>query len=111
MYWLSALSMPEALREGLQMFGLWSEELEGWCRGFSTQVIALLGWRWIRSHWSHLFRLCPVSRRVALVVEHFAALTSKPVGEVSWLLVSLIVLLDTRVYLLRPKHFDAAPSL
>ena len=39
MYWLSALSMPEALREGLQMFGLWSEELEGWCRGFSTQVI------------------------------------------------------------------------
>ena len=28
MYWLSALSMPEALREGLQMFGLWSEELE-----------------------------------------------------------------------------------
>ena len=48
--WLSALSMPEALREGLQMFGLWSEELEGRCRGFSTQVIALLGWRWIRSH-------------------------------------------------------------
>ena len=41
MYWLSALSMPEALREGLQMFGLWSEELEGRCRGFSTQVIAL----------------------------------------------------------------------
>ena len=37
MYWLSALSMPEALREGLQMFGLWSEELEGRCRGFSTQ--------------------------------------------------------------------------
>ena len=36
MYWLSALSMPEALREGLQMFGLWSEELEGRCRGFST---------------------------------------------------------------------------
>ena len=35
-YWLSALSMPEALREGLQMFGLWSEELEGRCRGFST---------------------------------------------------------------------------
>ena len=29
MYWLSALSMPEALREGLQMFGLWSEELGG----------------------------------------------------------------------------------
>ena len=56
MYWLSALSMPEALRGGLQMFGLWSEELEGRCRGFSTQVIALLGWRWIRSHWSHLFR-------------------------------------------------------
>ena len=27
-YWLSALSMPEALR-GLQMFGLWSEELGG----------------------------------------------------------------------------------
>ena len=33
----------------------------------------------------------------------FAALTSKPVGEVSWLLVSLIVLLDTRVYLLLTK--------
>ena len=34
----------------------------------------------------------------------FAALTSKPVGEVSWLLVSLIVLLDTRVYLLLTKN-------
>ena len=28
----------------------------------------------------------------------------KPVGEVSWLLVSLIVLLDTRVYLLLTKN-------
>ena len=34
----------------------------------------------------------------------FAALTNKPVGEVSWLLVSLIVLLDTRVYLLLTKN-------
>ena len=38
------------------------------------------------------------------MVEHLAALTSKPVGEVSWLLVSLIVLLDTRVYLLLTKN-------
>lgn len=28
-YWLSALSMPDALREGLSMFGLWSEEIGG----------------------------------------------------------------------------------
>ena len=101
-YWLSALSMPEALREGLQMFGLWSEELEGRCRGFSTRDRVA----WVAvdpKSLSHLFRLCPVSRRVALVVEHLAALTSKPVGEVSWLLVSLIVLLDTRVYLLLTK--------
>ena len=58
-YWLSALSMPEALREGLQMFGLWSEELGGPVQRFSAQVIALLGWRWIRSHWSHLLRALP----------------------------------------------------
>ena len=71
MYWLSALSMPEALREGLQMFGLWSEELGGPVQRFSTQVIALLGWRWIRSHWSHLFGALPcVWKQVALVVEH-----------------------------------------
>ena len=29
------------------MFGLWSEELGGPVQRFSTQVIALLGWRWI----------------------------------------------------------------
>ena len=52
------------------MFGLWSEELGGPVQRVSTQVIALLGWRWIRSHWSHLLGLCPVSRQVALVVEH-----------------------------------------
>ena len=28
-FWLSALSMPDALREGLGMFGLWSEEIGG----------------------------------------------------------------------------------
>ena len=31
------------------MFGLWSEELGGPVVRVSTQVIALLGWRWIRS--------------------------------------------------------------
>ena len=30
------------------MFGLWSEELGGPVQRFSTQVIALLGWRWIQ---------------------------------------------------------------
>ena len=70
MYWLSALSMPEALREGLQMFGLWSEELEGRCRGFSTPSDRVA---WVAvdpKSLSHLLGLCPVSRRVALVVEH-----------------------------------------
>ena len=70
MYWLSALSMPEALREGLQMFGLWSEELEGRCRGFSTQVI--VAWVAVDPEviGATFLGLCPVSRRVALVVEH-----------------------------------------
>ena len=57
-YWLSALSMPEALREGLQMFGLWSEELEGRCRGFSTQDRVA----WVAvdpKSLSHLFRALP----------------------------------------------------
>ena len=70
MYWLSALSMPEALREGLQMFGLWSEELEGRCRGFSTPSDRVA---WVAvdpKSLSHFLGLCPVSRRVALVVEH-----------------------------------------
>ena len=57
MYWLSALSMPEALREGLQMFGLWSEELEG-RRGFSTRDRVA----WVAvdpKSLSHLFRALP----------------------------------------------------
>ena len=29
--------MPEALREGLQMFGLWSEELEAGAEGFQPK--------------------------------------------------------------------------
>ena len=70
MYWLSALSMPEALREGLQMFGLWSEELEGRCRGFSTQVTRCLGGGGSEVIGATFLGLCPVSRRVALVVEH-----------------------------------------
>ena len=58
-YWLSALSMPEALREGLQMFGLWSEELGGPVQRVFTQVIALLGWRWIEVIGATFFRALP----------------------------------------------------
>ena len=86
------------------MFGLWSEELEGRCRGFSTQVIALLGWRWIRSHWSHLFRgfaLCSGGSHWWL--NTFAALTSKTCWRGFMATCRLIVLLDTRVYLLLTK--------
>ena len=55
MYWLSD---PEALREGLQMFGLWSEELEGRCRGFQPKMIVA----WVAvdpKSLSHLFRALP----------------------------------------------------
>ena len=47
-------------------------------QGFSTQVIALLGWRWIRSHWSHLFEnfaLC--LGRSHWWLNTFAALTNQ----------------------------------
>ena len=70
-YWLSALSMPEALREGCRCLASGLRSLEGRCRGFSTQVIALLGWRWIEVIGATFLEgFCPVSRRVALVVEH-----------------------------------------
>ena len=52
------------------MFGLWSEELGGPVQRVSTQVIALLGWRWIEVIGATFWGLCPVSRQVALVVEH-----------------------------------------
>ena len=70
MYWLSALSMPEALREGLQMFGLWSGGAEGPVQRVFNPSDRVA---WVAvdpKSLSHLFRLCPVSRRVALVVEH-----------------------------------------
>ena len=71
MYWLSALSMPEALREGLQMFGLWSEELGGPVqRVFNPSD--RVAWVAVDPEviGATFLGLCPVSRRVALVVEH-----------------------------------------
>ena len=71
MYWLSALSMPEALREGLQMFGLWSEELGGPVQRVFNPSDRVA---WVavdpKSLEPPFLGLCPVSRQVALVVEH-----------------------------------------
>ena len=70
MYWLSALSMPEALREGLQMFGLWSEELGGPVQRVFNPRSRCLGGGGSEVIGATFLGLCPVSRRVALVVEH-----------------------------------------
>ena len=43
------------------MFGLWSEELGGPVQRVFTQVIALLGWRWIEVIGATFLGLCPVS--------------------------------------------------
>ena len=93
MYWLSALSMPEALGRGCRCLASGLRSLEGRCRVFNPSDRVA----WVAVDPKSLeppFRET-VSGRSHWWLNTFILI--KPVGEVSWLLVSLIVLLDTRV--------------